>query len=83
VAKPIADPKDVTVEYVEPAKKKTPIRGSVRTGKSWVQTLKKDVDAEFKKARIERNKRAYDVLHEIGISDKEMATIRIYPPRKP
>lgn len=76
MTKPIADPKDVTVKYIEPVKKKTPVRGSVRTDKSWVKTLKKDVDAEFKKTRLERNKTIYKILHDAGISDEEIKTIK-------
>jgi hypothetical protein len=75
MAKPIADPKDVTVEYVEP-KKKTPVRGSVKTSKSWVTNLKKKVDAEFEKTRQERKKTIYKILHDAGISDEEIKTIK-------
>lgn len=77
MTKPIADPKDVTIKYVEPkVEKKTPVRGPVRTNKSWVSRLKKDVDAEFKKTRLERSKAVYKILHDAGISDEEIRTIK-------
>lgn len=81
MVKKIADPKDVTVEYKEPkVEKKTPVRGSVRTNKSWVSQLKKDVAVELEKERVrsrtERNKAIYKVLHDVGISDEEIKQIK-------
>ena len=77
MAKKIADPKDVTVEYREPPiekyvgktfRKKKPI--------TWVSRLKKDIDAELKRTRLKRNKAIYKIFHDAGISDEEIATIK-------